>query len=94
MVGKSTKAREVAVSQALNRHKTAYNRRLNEIHIETQVLTTALKRYAEALKAGAGEKHKGFYNFEVPSGNKPTARIRRTPSDLRALLAMFIDQGV
>ena len=83
----------MTVNQVLNRHKVAYNRRLNEIHIETQVTTTALKRFAEGVKTDAAEKDKVFHNFEVPSGNKPTARIRRTSHDLKALLMAAIDQG-
>lgn len=93
MVEKSVKSSATTVNHALNRHKVAYNRRLNEIHVETQATTTALKRYAEGLKADAAGKDKPFHHFEVPSGNKPTARIRRTSSDLKALLMAAIDQG-
>jgi hypothetical protein len=86
-------ANDGTVKQGLNRHKLTYNRRLNEIHIETQVTIAALKRYAEEVKVGLAEKGKAFHNFEVPSGNKPTARIRRTPLDLQALLKAAMEQG-
>jgi hypothetical protein len=84
---------EARASPALERYKVLYNRRLNEIHIETQVTTAALKRYAESLEADAPDKEKAFHHFEVPSGNKPTARIRRARRDLKVLVNAAIEQG-
>ncbi|AYV46554.1 hypothetical protein CFHF_21395 [Caulobacter flavus] len=45
------------------------------------------------MNAGVAERGKVFHHFEVPSGNKPTARIRRASPDLKALLTAVIDQG-
>jgi hypothetical protein len=77
----------------LQRYLTVYNRRLNEIHIETQVTCSALRVYLDSLDKTKGHNEKTYHHFAVPSGNKPVARVRRERHDLEILLNTAVNQG-
>ncbi|HEX8481116.1 MAG TPA: hypothetical protein VF650_04360 [Allosphingosinicella sp.] len=75
---------------SLKQLKTAYFRRLNDIHIASQLTRAALAAYGHEPSVTKGKRYR---YFEVPSGGKPTARIRRHKTDVAEIVAASRDHG-
>lgn len=72
--------------------KSRYVRRLNNLHVGTQVTVSALRLQLEKIE-GDGRKEQLHY-FRVPSsGGQPIARINRDERGMRELLQSMIDSG-
>lgn len=76
---------------SLKQLKDFYFKRLNDIYIASQLTRFALAAYMADIAAG-GTKSRYRY-FEVPSGGKPTARIRREKADVALILSASRDEG-
>lgn len=81
----------MASKRSLQSYQLAYFRRLNDIHIAAQVTVAALERSKDNLYAEAVEGNR-FQHFEVASGNKPTARIRRQRLDMDVLVTRIMNR--
>lgn len=82
--------------RSLSSYKGLYFRRLNNIYIAAQATCAALEAYATALAKEprkAADRGKVYRHFQVPSGGKPTARIRRELTDVEALIGEAIREG-
>lgn len=78
--------------QTLEGYKQIYIRRLNDLHVGTQITIQALRLRQENI--GREDKTSAFYHFVVPSGGeKETARIRRNPAQMREMLERLVEQG-
>ena len=76
----------------LERIGGVYVRRLNDIHVATQMTIAALERHRADI--GATGDDDAHHNYTVPSsGQKETANIRRRRREIRTLLDALIEHG-
>lgn len=71
-------------------HKNRYIKRLNDLHVGTQITVAALVAHRDRLNSA--DKDGLYHHFVVPSGgNRPEARIRRNMAQMSTLLTRMAD---
>lgn len=78
-------------AKSLKRYKDRYIKRLNDLHVGTQITVAALIARQEQLDQKKSQS--SYHHFVVPSGgSRPEARIRRDKKQMANLLSRMADQ--
>ncbi|WP_296614606.1 hypothetical protein [Sphingomonas sp.] len=77
--------------KSLKSYKDRYIKRLNDLHVGTQITVTALIARQEQLERKNDQN--SYHHFVVPSGgSRPEARIRRDKKQMASLLSRMAGQ--
>jgi len=72
----------------LDRFKRVYFKRLNDVHLGTQLTLRSLNELKETMRAQP--KKSPYHHFVVPSGGAAVGRIRRDPKQMATLIEKLI----